>query len=110
MEQLTIAIPKMWGDHHVLAVREALGGLAGVGEIEASAARSLVRLSFDPAVVGQEQIVQALRDAGYDPSETVEFASPPANSAQGSPWFEDDSRMTQTNRLDLEMSGDFRKY
>jgi len=110
MEQLTITIPGMWGDHHVLAVREALGALAGVGEIEASAARSLVRLSFDPAVVGQEQIVQALCEAGYDPSAVVEFAPPAANVAPGSPWFEGGSRMTQTNRLDLEMSGDFRKY
>lgn len=110
MEQLTCAIPKMWGDHHVLAVREALDALSGVEQVEASAARSLIRLSFDPAVVGREQILQALHNAGYDPSEVVEFTPPPANTAQGSPWFAADARMTQTNRLDLEMSGDFRKY
>ena len=109
MEQLTLAIPKMWGDHHVLAVRETLAALDGVGEVEASAAQKLVRLSFDPAV-GRERIVQALRDAGYDPSDTVEFAEPPASTASESPRFAEGVRVTQTNRLDLEMSGDFRKY
>lgn len=108
MEQLTLTISKMWADHHVLAVREALAALDGV-EVEASAAQKIVRLSFDPAV-GQERILQALRDAGYDPSETVEFPEPPASTAPGSSWFVEDVRVTQTNRLDLEMSGDFRKY
>lgn len=104
-----LTIPKMWADHHVLAVREALAALDGVGEVEASAAQRIVRLSFDPTV-GQERIVQALRDAGYDPSETVEFAEPLASTAPGSAWFAQSVRVTQTNRLDLEMSGDFRKY
>lgn len=110
MEQLTLSIPKMWADHHVLVVRETLTALAGVAEVEASAARKYVRLSFDPATIGRDRILQAVRAAGYDPAETVEFPEPPANKDRNSAWFTRDGRVTQTNRLDLEMSGDFRKY
>ena len=110
MEQVTLQIPKMWADHHVLAVREALTGLTGVAQVEASAAGKLVRLTFDPAVIGRDQILQALRSAGYDPAETVVLPQPLANKEPGSAWFAQGVRATQTNRLDLEMSGDFRKY
>ncbi len=110
MEQLTLSIPTMWADHHVLAVREALAALQGVQEVEASSAGKFVRLSFDPAATAKERIVQALRDAGYDPSATAEFPEPAANKAPESAWFAQSGRVTQTNRLDLEMSGDFRKY
>ncbi len=107
---MTLSIPKMWADHHVLAVREALAAVPGISDIEASAAQKAVRLSYDPAQAGPERIAQALRDAGYDPHEETEPTVPLANMQPGSPWFSQGLRMTQTNRLDLEMSGDFRKY
>ncbi len=110
MEQLTLLVPRMWADHHVHAVRKALTALAGVQTIEASAARNLVRLSYDPAAIDRKQIEQALSAAGYDPAEAVEFPQPLANKERGSAWFVQGLRVTQTNRLDLEMSGDFRKY
>jgi copper chaperone CopZ len=110
MEQMTLSIPGMWADHHVLAVREVLGAIPGLSEIEASAAQKAVRLSYDPALVGPERITQALRDAGYDPAEESEFPAALPNKEPGSPWFIQGLRVTQTNRLDLEMSGDFRKY
>lgn len=109
MEQLTVQLPGMWADHHVLAVRNALSSLAGIEQIEASAARKFVRLSYDPAVVGADKVLQALQSAGYDTTASA-FPEPPANKDSGSPWFVRDARLTQTNRLDLEMSGDFRKY
>ncbi len=109
MDQMKLLIPKMWADHHVLAVRSVLADL-GVQEVEASAARQFVRLSFDPQAVQRDRILQALADAGYAPSEAVEFPEPLPNKDPGSAWFGHDARVTQTNRLDLEMSGDFRKY
>lgn len=109
MEELTLSIPRMWADHHVLAVREALTEI-GVQEVEASAVRKLVRLSFDPARVQRDQILRALAEANYAPAEAVEFPQPLANKDRRSAWFVQDERVTQTNRLDLEMSGDFRKY
>ncbi len=109
MEELTLTIPGMWADHHVLAVREVLVGM-GITEIMASAANSTVRLAFDPSAVGQDGILQALVEAGYDPSQVVTFPQPLASKERESAWFAAGVRMTQTNRLDLEMSGDFRKY
>jgi len=109
MEEITLQIPRMWADHHVLAVRQALVDV-GVEHIEASAARKLLRLAFDPAAVGREQILQALAEAGYAPAESIEFPQPAANKDRGSAWFTRTGRVTQTNRVDLEMSGDFRKY
>lgn len=109
MAELTLSIPRMWADHHVLAVREILTGI-GVQEVEASATRKLIRLSFDPARVQQDQILQALAEANYAPTEAAEFPQPLPNKDRRSAWFVQGGRMTQTNRLDLEMSGDFRKY
>ncbi len=109
MEQLALQIPKMWADHHVLAVRKVLSGLNGIQEVEASAARKRVCLSYDPSVVGRDKVLQALQSAGYDSTE-AQFPEPPANKDSGSAWFVRDLRVTQTNRTDLEMSGDFRKY
>ncbi len=109
MEQLRLQVPKMWADHHVQVVRSLLQGL-GVQEVEASAARQFVRLSFDPQATPRDRILQTLADAGYTPTETAEYPEPLANKDLRSAWFGRDPRVTQTNRLDLEMSGDFRKY
>lgn len=110
MEQMILRIPKMWADHHVLAVRQALQNLNGVQDITASAVRKLVRLSYDPRTIGQDQILKTLQDAGYDPALAIDFPAVLANKEHGSAWFVQGIRTTQTNRLDLEMSGDFRKY
>lgn len=109
MERMVLRIPRMWADHHVLAVRKALADI-GIQQVEASSARGLVRLSFDPALVEGDTILRALSDAGYAPTEEIQLLEPPANKEPGSAWFVHDARATQTNRLDLEMSGDFRKY
>lgn len=109
MEELRLTIPAMWADHHVLAVREALTEL-GIPEVEASAASKTVRLLHDPAVIAQDKILQTLAKAGFDPSARVSFPQPLANKERESAWFSAGVRTTETNRLDLEMSGDFRKY
>jgi copper chaperone CopZ len=109
MEELILSLPNMWADHHVLDVHKVLDEL-GVAQCEASAAHKAVRLSYDPETVRRETILQALAQAGYTPTEVTEFPQPLANKEQGSPWFVHGLRVTQTNRLDLEMSGDFRKY
>ena len=109
MEELSLSLPSMWADHHVLDVRRVLDEL-GVAQCEASAAHKAVRLSFDPGVVQREAILQALAEAGYTPTEVTQFPQPLANKEPESAWFLQGLRVTQTNRLDLEMSGDFRKY
>lgn len=65
MEKVTISVPAMYGDHHVLEVRSLLLALAGVAEVNASSCFQMVEVTFDPAKVTAPQIKAALEEAGY---------------------------------------------
>jgi len=110
MERVNFKIPKMYGDHHVIAVREVLASLPGVEDILASAAFREVEVTFDPTKINQEELAKALDAAGYAvgdgvvPPELAEW-QPPARS-----WDILGQRPTQTNPADIALSGEFRKY
>ena len=55
----------MYSDHHVLRARAALTALRGVQDVVASAAFHSMAVTFDPALIGAEQIHRALAEAGY---------------------------------------------
>jgi copper chaperone CopZ len=65
MEKLVLELPMMYGDHHVVEVRNILSVLAGVSEIYASSARQRVELEYDPSQVSAEAIKEALLARGY---------------------------------------------
>jgi len=65
MEKITLSVPAMFGDHHVLEVRRLLSGLAGVEHIYASSSFQLVDVTYDPAQIDPEAITATLSDAGY---------------------------------------------
>ena len=110
MERAVFAVPKLYADHHVLTIRELLSNLPGVQEVHASAAFKRVAVSFDPGVTSAETIKGALEGAGYGPDQPLEFAQTLRNKEDGSFWYVLRPRTTETNQLDIEMSGDFRKY
>ncbi len=110
MEKTVLNVPKMYADHHVQAVRNALLRLDGVEEVMASSAFKRVVVGYDPARLSPDAIEEALRAAGYGPGEDWELPTPPEGKEDDSPWFKVIQRITQTNMLDLQMSGDFRKY
>lgn len=110
MAKAVFSVPKMYADHHVLAVHQALEALEGVDSIYASSAFKRVIVHYDPAKLSEEAIAEALREAGYGPGETWPVPMPREAKADDSPWFQAIRRVTWTNRGDLEMSGDFRKY
>ena len=110
MERVSLAVPKMYADHHVLAVREILSQVAGIEEVAASAAFKRVIVSFDPAVTSNEVVQEALSQAGYGPDDRIDSFALTASKNDGSFWHTHRPRETQTNLMDLEMSGDFRKY
>ncbi len=110
MEQITFVVPKLWADHHVLAVREALGKISGVQEVVASAAYQDVLVKYDPAAVAPEMLADALVQAGYEPGTQPGLPAYPKRIESSSDWFRFQDRITTTDRRDLEMSGDFRKY
>ena len=109
MEKLNLSLPAMYADHHVLAVRRVLSQLPGVEEAEASSALKMVRLGYDPARTNPQTVAKALEAAGYG-AQAVSFAMPLKHQDEGSAWKTLIRRITNTNSIDREMSGDFRKY
>ena len=110
MEKVTFSIPAMWADHHVLAVREALGQVSGVEEVIASAMYKDVLVKYDPATVTPDTLKGALAGAGYELATGPELPPYPERIQDSSDWFQFQERITVTDMRDLEMSGDFRKY
>jgi copper chaperone CopZ len=110
VDKVVFHVPKMYADHHVQAVRNALLPMDGVEEVMASSAFKRVVVGYDPARMNPGAIEEALRAADYGPGEDWELPRPPEGKEDDSPWFQVTQRITETNLLDLQMSGDFRKY
>ena len=107
MEEFSLSIPSLWGDHHVVAVRDILCSLEGIERVDASSMRHHVRVAFDPKSITRGRIVESLAAGGYasDAADEGSEAAP-----QPSSWGQCGSRITETNPVDLAMSGDHRKY
>jgi copper chaperone CopZ len=65
MESLKLELPAMFGDHHVLAVRQILLGMEGVADVWISATWRVVEVEYDPDKLSADQITQRLTDEGY---------------------------------------------
>lgn len=65
IEQATLTAPTISCDHCVATVKEAVGELAGVSSVKASADTQQVDVAFDPNRVSLAQIEAALAEAGY---------------------------------------------
>lgn len=110
MDKVSFSIPTMWADHHVLAVRSALGQVDGVSNVVASSLYKDVLVEYDPAIVAPDALASTLADAGFDVGKELELPTHPARIEDASDWFRFQQRVTETNMHDLEMSGDHRKY
>jgi excisionase family DNA binding protein len=98
MEKAAIAVPAMYGDHHVLEVRRILLAMPGIEEVYASSSFHTVQVSYDPAKVSVEEVKSKLDEAGYldellVPTETAT----PVNEANGKdkPFFRHTSAYEQ---------------
>lgn len=109
MRKIVVDVPEMYGDHHVLRVREALLNAAGVKEVIASSARRKVGVVFDEAVTSPEALRDALVAAGYS-FEAPASHEMPLRHEDGSSWYVVADRVTKTEIKDREMAGDFRRY
>jgi len=110
MEKTTFSIPALWADHHVLAVRQALGEVSGVQEVVASALYRDVLVKFDETIVTPDALRQVLAGAGYEPQVAPPLPPHPERTDDSSDWFQFQERITETDLRDLQMSGDHRKY
>jgi hypothetical protein len=96
-------------------VRQALLALSGVEEVWASSAWQQVQVTYDPATLSPDDLSQALEHAGYPIGDgtTAGNGHKPSTASPASKdpaWDVLGVRVTETNRVDLEMSGEFRHY
>jgi copper chaperone CopZ len=77
MEKVTFSIPALWADHHVLAVRQLLGQVAGVEEVIASAMYKDVLIRYDPSTVTADALAGKLAEAGYEMAKAPSLAAYP---------------------------------
>lgn len=104
-------VPDLWADHHVIKARQALLGTAGVAGVNASSAFKEVTVEYDPAVATTEQLATVLVTAGYPPAAGISQEDGTVVYGEfDAMWRERGSRVTTTNNLDRDMSGDFRRY
>lgn len=88
MTVLTLELPAMYGDHHVVEVRRLLLGLDGVEEVYASSGFRAAEITYNSKQVKKAEITAKLEEAGYlgelpIPKET----DVPANEANGDGSF-----------------------
>jgi len=107
MEELTLAVPGMWADHHVLAVRDLLREDDAVTLTAASSLERTVRIEYDEARTDPQRLTDLLTKGGYACGAPDEAAGPPTDKPA---WATAGVRVTTTNAVDLTMSGDHRKY
>lgn len=111
MASVTISLPTMFADHHVLKVRGVLSTLQGVGDVYASSAWHAVIVTYDDDKLDPPGIEKALVDAGYTPDAATPILADPGGSQFKDPaWDVLGARVTQTNEADRKMSGEFRRY
>jgi len=103
MEKVTFNLPAMWADHHVLAVRDALGQVDGIKKVLASAMYKDVLVKYDPAATNPDTLANTLAEAGYPIGEAPELATFPVRIEDASDWFQFQGRATETDMRDLEM-------
>lgn len=65
IERATMTAPDISCGHCVATVKEAIGGLAGVDQVDADADTKRVEVAFDPSRVSLAQIQATLDEAGY---------------------------------------------
>lgn len=99
MTTISLSLPMMYADHHVLAVRRLLFDLPGVTDVYASSSFQIVEVSFDESQLPPEKIETVLAEAGYlaELPVAVEFGSSPAFE-KGKPFFRHTAVFPQTDR------------
>ena len=65
MKTISIDLPTMYGDHHVIQVRNLILEIPGVDEVYASSAFKVIEVRFDENQTSEENIRTKLEENGY---------------------------------------------
>ncbi len=110
MAKVTTSVPAMFADHHVLVVRQVLSALPGVKDVYASSAWQTVIVSYDPEKIKPLDIEKALTSAGYEPGKEPPVLAQSGDRFKDPAWNILGTRTTQTNEMELKISGEFRTH
>ena len=106
MASLSLELPSMYGDHHVIEVRRILLEFEGVSEVYASSGFRAVEVEYNSKKATKKDLVAALENAGY----TSDFVLPqessiPANNQRESAYFRHTEASEQTgNTVNFEQA------
>jgi len=65
MEVLSLELPAMYGDHHVVEVRRLLFEIPGIEDVYASSGFHAAEISYDPDKTSEKEIIAKLDEVGY---------------------------------------------
>jgi copper chaperone CopZ len=65
MKSVTFEVPALFGDHHVIEIRNQLLSIPGVEEVYASSAFQIVEVSYDEELTNDINIAMKLDELGY---------------------------------------------
>jgi Cu+-exporting ATPase len=65
LEQITLNVPDISCGHCELTIKEEVGALGGVSNVQPSNVTKTVVIEFDPTAVSVETIRSTLAEAGY---------------------------------------------
>ena len=65
MASLSLELPSMYGDHHVINVRQILLEMDGVNEVYASSGFRVVEVEYNSKKTPKKDLIAALEKAGY---------------------------------------------
>ena len=106
MASLSLELPSMYGDHHVIEVRRILLEFEGVSEVYASSGFRAIEVEYNGKKTPKKDLIAALEKAGY----TGEFNLPveqsvPANENKEGAYFRHTAASEQTgNVVNFEQS------
>jgi copper chaperone CopZ len=110
-QKVRFLVPDLWADHHVIKVRKVLVGAPGVVSVDASAAFKEIAVEYDSTATNPDQLAGMLAAAGYPPATGITPEDGKVVYGEfDAMWRERGSRAATTNELDIQMSGDFRRY
>jgi copper chaperone CopZ len=97
MASLSLELPSMYGDHHVLEVRRILLEFEGVSEVYASSGFRVVEVEYNSKKTPKKDLVTALETAGYTGDFDMALESSiPANEQRESAYFRHTEASEQT--------------
>ena len=101
MEEVQIIVPAMYGDHHVIEVRQILLELPGVMDVYASSCYQTVKVMFDPARIDKKAITSVLETAGYRQPLQIPFETgiPAYGNTRGDIFFRHTTAHEQTRHV-----------